>query len=93
MRISQGSYYIFAALALRTLVTAGLLSRLRLGNGDLLERQSGDDAVNSLGTAAGVGDQPAQTQNTTSTEGATGGTGNGTTANSPGFISVSYLSG
>lgn len=87
MRISQNSNYVFFALAFHTIVTAHLLSGLMSGIGNLVERQSGTDAVNSLGETAGVGSQPSQTQNTTSTEGSTGGTGNGTTANSPGFIS------
>ena len=78
---------MFFALAFHTIATAHLLSGLVFAKGNLVERQSGDDAVNSLGDAAGVGSQPSQTQNTTSTEGSTGGTGNGTTANSPGFIS------
>lgn len=87
MRISQTSYYISAALAFHTIVTAEpLLSDLGVENRDLVVRQSGDDAGDSAGNAAGVGGQASQTQNTTTTDDSTGGTGNGTTANSPGFI-------
>lgn len=87
MRIFQTSYYIFAALAFHTIVTAEpLLSDLGVENRDLVVRQSGDDAGDSAGNAAGVGGQASQTQNTTTTDDSTGGTGNGTTANSPGFI-------
>lgn len=88
MRIYQSLYYISASLAFHTIATADpLLSDLDLENADLIERQSGDDAGNSLGNAAGIGGQASQTQNHTTTDGSTGGTGNGTTANSPGFIS------
>lgn len=88
MRISQTSYYTLVGLAFhRISIAEPLLSDLGVANGDLIERQSGDDAGNSLGNAAGIPGQASQTQNTTATEGSTGGTGNGTTANSPGFIS------
>lgn len=87
MRISQTSNYIFAALAFHTMVIAELLlGDLGDENGDLVERQSGDDAGDSVGNAAGVGGQASQTQNTTATDGSTGGTGNGSTTHSPGFI-------
>ena len=86
MRVSQTSCYIFVALI--TIVLAeSLFEDLGDENGGLIERQAGDAAGNSMGNAAGVISQRPQTQNTTSTEGSTGGTGNGTTANSPGFIS------
>lgn len=88
MRISQTSNYIFAALALCEIVTAEPVPiDLGVESGNLIERQSGDDAGDSVGNAAGIGGQASQTQNTTATDGSTGGTGNGTTANSPGFIS------
>ena len=88
MRVSQPSYYLFAALLSYSLVTANPLPNdLDVKDGNLVERQSGDGAGSSTGNAAGIENQPTQTQNTTSTEGSTGGTGNGTTANSPGFIS------
>lgn len=88
MRILKTLYYIFPALTFHTIISAGLLlDDLGVVNGDLVERQSGDNAGNSVGNAAGISDQPSQTQNTTSTEGSTGGAGNGTTVNSPGYIS------
>ncbi|KAF6224709.1 hypothetical protein HO173_012866 [Letharia columbiana] len=88
MRISQTSNYIFAALALYGIVIAEPVPiDLGVESGNLIERQSGDDAGDSVGNAAGIGGQASQTQNTTATDGSTGGTGNGTTANSPGFIS------
>ncbi len=87
MRISQTLYYIFAALSFHMIATAEpLFSDLGDETDDLVERQSGDNAGNSPGNAAGVRGQASQTQNYTTTEGSAGGTGNGTTANSPGFI-------
>lgn len=62
MRMSQTSYYSFAALAFHTMVIAELLlGDLFDENGDLVERQSGDDLVDSLGNAAGIGGQASQT--------------------------------
>ena len=88
MRIAPTSYYILAALAFQAIVTAtpvpgDLGAAIRF----LIERQAGDSAGPSPGNQAGLITLPTQTQNTTSTAGSTGGTGNGTTANSPGYIS------
>ena len=79
--ITRTSYYIFAALAFRKIVTAEPLSS-NLGL-EACERQSGDGAGSSVGNAAGIISQPSQTQNTTTTHGSTGGIGNGATANRP----------
>lgn len=89
MRLTQTLYYIFAALLVETIVTATPLPSNRgLLNWDLTERQLDDVAGSARGNAAGIDGQPAQTQNTTSTAGSTGGAENGTTANAPGFITL-----
>lgn len=90
MRLTQNICYILTALLVDTIVTAKPLpSDLGLPNYDLFERQSDDVAGSAVGSAAGIGGQPAQTQNTTSnTVGSSGGAENGATANAPGFITL-----
>lgn len=91
MHLLRSSCYLLTALSQLDTSDAKLNRKdLVKAHGTLVERQSSDGADasggTSLGDASGVQQAPAQTQNITSTTGATEGTGNGTDTASPGYI-------